>query len=580
MDLPRLLRTVRYLRPTQVIGQVRLRAPGRSDARRLVAEFPADGELPRVRWRPRAGWLHPDGAPPASDALRAGRLALVGLERDVGWPPDWTSPDAPRLWRYNLHFHGFLFGLEYPQARELVRDYVERSGPGAGGDAWEPYPTSLRAMSWLPLFFGRWRDQVLADPELAARLWLELRRMLSWIERRLETHLLANHLLENALALCLAGACFEGPDAERWRRRGLALLRAELAEQLLSDGAHYERSPMYQQRVLYGLGLLLNSGDEELRRLCAQPAARMLGWLRAMTHPDGGIALFNDAGLGMYPSTASLSSWLAELEIEDAGESGPGAIHLAQSGYFTARNGEGDALFMDAGEIGPSYQPGHAHADFLAVELSLAGRRFVVDGGNHGYVEGERREWARSARGHSTVFVDGEEPLELWASFRVGRRGAPVDVRHEVEGPARHRFTAAHTGYEHLSGCPRPRRELCWDAAGLVRIEDSVAATRARACTSQLRIAGDWEPEAVGDDRVRFRQGGAEVWVLAGGPLEREASRWFPGFHREESAHLLRQALAAGGGSARWVICRAAHLERAEAWLGVAGVEGPPGGGP
>ena len=78
---------------------------------------------------------------------------------------------------------------------------------------------------------------------------------------------------------------------------------------------------------------------------------------------------------------------------------------------------------MDVGEIGPDYQPGHAHADFLAIELSLDGARFIVDGGVKEYAEGPDRAWSRSVQAHSTVFVEGEEPLELWGAFRVGQLG-------------------------------------------------------------------------------------------------------------------------------------------------------------
>ena len=37
----------------------------------------------------------------------------------------------------------------------------------------------------------------------------------------------------------------------------------------------------------------------------------------------------------------------------------------------------------DAGDIGPDYQPGHAHGDMLSFELSLNGHRVIVDSGVH-----------------------------------------------------------------------------------------------------------------------------------------------------------------------------------------------------
>jgi len=569
MMLLRWLRTIRFLKVGQLIElwRVRLRARWR-DPRELLEQLADDGELPSVRWEPRGRWLAPDGTPHPAEDQRTGRYCFVGETREVGHPPAWNDEGGSRLWRYNLHYHGFLFELEFEEARALVLDYVEVHGPRKGAVGWEPYPLSLRLTSWIPLFFGRWREETLADEAFAARLWLELRRMVRWLEANLETHLLANHLLENAIALSLAGACFEGSEAAGWRERGYALLFTEREEQLLADGGHHERSPMYQQRVLYGLGLLLNGGDLELERDCGAAARAMADWLRRMTHPDGGIALFNDAALGIYPHTAHLVDWLAGMGFESAVVSDEPEL-LEPSGYFTARDEHGDALFLDVGEIGPDHQPGHAHADFLSIELSVASRRFVVDGGNHDYEPGPRRAWARGVEAHSTVFVDGEEPLELWGAFRIGRRGRPTLVRQSRGAEGSAHCSASHTGYRHLPGAPRPCREATWTERGVLHLRDCVQASRALPCTSQLRIDASWAIERVAPDRLRFRCDGETAWVLASGPIELETSRWYPRFGVERESHLLRQRLVSGpdGPAVEWALCRDEELERAESLL-------------
>ncbi len=46
-----------------------------------------------------------------------------------------------------------------------------------------------------------------------------------------------------------------------------------------------------------------------------QQAARMLAWQAAMTHPDGEIALFNDAAIGIAPNLAALAAYAAALDI-------------------------------------------------------------------------------------------------------------------------------------------------------------------------------------------------------------------------------------------------------------------------
>jgi hypothetical protein len=77
---------------------------------------------------------------------------------------------------------------------------------------------------------------------------------------------------------------------------------------------------------------------------------------------------------------------------------------------------------MDAGLIGPDYQPGHAHCDTLSFELSLDGARFITDTGVYHYKESPERSYSRCTAAHNTVEIDGAEQSEVWKSFRVGRR--------------------------------------------------------------------------------------------------------------------------------------------------------------
>jgi uncharacterized heparinase superfamily protein len=118
-----------------------------------------------------------------------------------------------------------------------------------------------------------------------------------WLRRRLEWHLLGNHLFANAKALVFAGLFFEGDEAQEWLARGLRILERELPEQVLADGGQFERSPMYHALALEDVLDLVNvsralgAGDAPVASLlsaCEQRAPAMLHWLRCMSHPDGG----------------------------------------------------------------------------------------------------------------------------------------------------------------------------------------------------------------------------------------------------------------------------------------------------
>ena len=54
-----------------------------------------------------------------------------------------------------------------------------------------------------------------------------------------------NHLFANAKALIFAGLFFDDDESEKWLNTGLNILAREMDEQILSDGGHFELSPMY-----------------------------------------------------------------------------------------------------------------------------------------------------------------------------------------------------------------------------------------------------------------------------------------------------------------------------------------------
>jgi uncharacterized heparinase superfamily protein len=563
MNLPRLARTLRYLKFVQIQGLLRHRLGQKfSDPRRLLRSIPEDGQSAQIRWSPGDHWLHADGTPNGRAEILTGHLHFVGQSFELGYPPNWQPTECSLLWQYHLHYHSFLANLSFAEAKQVIEDYLQMQPPRRGAVGWQSYPLSLRIQTWVSLFFGRWQTQTLAEKEFCARLWLELRRMMHWLQKNLERHLQANHLLENAIAICLAGACFDGELAASWRRQGYALLRSELQEQILPDGGHYERSPMYQQRVLFALGILMQSNDPELLQICRQPAQKMASWLQTMTHPDGGIALYNDSALGTYPSPQELSDWLADMQVVRSPLNPPDSVaHLVDSGYFSARNAAGDACFMDIGQIGPPHQPGHTHADFLSLEVSIAGLRLVVDGGNFDYLESPQRAWARSVRAHNTVFVAEHEPLELWGAFRIGRRAKPQDVQVELAAQVGSSCSASHDGYRHLRGAPKPNRKATWQPTGLLHLQDSVVSSVPHECLSQLRIDGAWQMEQPQDDRLHFNQKGIDCWILCSRPIELSKCHWFPGFGRESPAHLLQVKFLAEPTPTpvHWLICPASE---------------------
>ena len=518
----RLLRTIRPLRAAQVVAQVRQRLP-----KHYPGPVDALERMPRVRWRP-------DDFPPptveganAEAELLGGRLSFVGRTETVGFPPAWGRSDLPRLWLYNLHYHEFLWELSFEDARTTVLDWISGHPPGVGQVGWEAYPISLRLVNWCTLFFGRHSATTLNDEAFCQALWMSIRDQARHLERNIEWHLMANHLLENAVALAVAGSCFRHAEADRWFKKGCVLLERELPEQILRDGGHVERSPMYQCRVLYDLHVLMATAEPRVRALVEPYVVPATGALRAMTHPDGDVALLNDSALGVYPMPAPV-----------AHEAGPFA--LARTGYYGARSDEGDYVICDAGPLGPDYQPGHGHADLLSFELSLGGSRVVVDSGVSTYERGAMRDYCRSTRAHNTVEIGGTDQAELWGAFRVGRRAIPSLVEWRAS-PSRFTLSAEHCGYAHLAGSPRHRRHFAWQRLGALTITDEVSATRPVHAVARLHLHPECRIDALTDSgcTLRFAGGGAEVSWDGWQGAELKESTYCPRFGVETASRCL-----------------------------------------
>jgi uncharacterized heparinase superfamily protein len=187
--------------------------------------------------------------------------------------------------------------------------------PPAIGNGWDPYPTSLRIVNWV-----KW----LATGNVApAGMLKSLATQVRWLLHRLEWHLKGNHLFANAKALVFAGLFFEGSEAASWRAKGFKIIERELPEQVLADGGNFERSPMYHAIFLEDVLDLVNAANQWPETVpqkqvahWREVAGRMLDWLAGMTHPDGQIALFNDAAFGIALNLAALRTYAALLGLE------------------------------------------------------------------------------------------------------------------------------------------------------------------------------------------------------------------------------------------------------------------------
>jgi uncharacterized heparinase superfamily protein len=470
LNAARYFYTLRYLRPIQVFGRIWYS---------LYRPKPDEAPPPAVRLL--SGTWHVPPRKPQS-VIAPHRFRFLNEEHDILSASDWNHPGRTKLWLYNLHYFDDLNAVKADERLHWHRFLIMRwvvENPPVHGNGWEPYPISLRMVNWI-----KW---ALASNELPTVALKSLAIQARFLAKRVEFHLLGNHLFANAKALIFAGLFFEGREADRWLDRGRRVLANEIPEQILCDGGHFELSPLYHSIILEDLLDLVNLSQgysfPSLSSPVVETARHMLSWLEVMCHPDGQIALFNDAAFGVAPLPVELYAYAERLGIRALGASSvaesPGKkscietsyygqlkhTHLKESGYIRVENDPVTAI-LDVGSIGPDYLPGHAHADTLNFELSLGSQRVIVDAGTSRYDDSEERLQQRGTAAHNTVMLDGLDSSEVWGSFRVARRARPIDLTID-EWEKKSIIACSHDGYRRLAGRPIHRREWRFDNRSL-----------------------------------------------------------------------------------------------------------------
>ncbi len=418
MNVSHLLHTLLHLRPQQVFYQLfyRLHKP-----QYKTFETP-EGVVPELQTEPI----------PRCHCLDDKTFTFLNLSHEFS---SWDFNEYGNLWTYNQNYFDWLNqeGMTSDEGCQWIDLFIFRLSTLASRlltlnsqPSLDPYPIALRSINWIKFFCQH--------PECATKPRLDsLYSQIKLLERKLEYHLLGNHLLEDAYALYMAAAFFQDLLLQK---KATKLLMAQLKEQTLSDGAHYEQSPMYHCILLDRLLDCINIAPNDELKVFAK---KQIGWLKSICYQDGSFPLFNDAAYGIAQFPKDIIDYAQRLGIESD------ATPLGDSGYRKLSNNKMEAI-VDVGNITASYQPGHTHADTLNYELRIGGRPVVVDTGISTYNKNERRQMERSTIAHNCVSPDGLNSSEVWGGFRVGKRAKVSGERLTVSGE-RMVIEAMHNGF-------------------------------------------------------------------------------------------------------------------------------------
>jgi hypothetical protein len=414
--------TLRYLRPRQIFFQIYYRI-----RKKITSHHRIGNDVPSVRP------LSLIASIPSYTSFENGEFCFLNLKKKFEGEIDWNFNGFGKLWAYNLNYFEYLFqpGCSEVEALSLIESFCAH--PEKRSEGMEPYPISLRGINWIKFF----STHKIIEKKFNRVLYHHYKILAS----APEYHLLGNHLLENGFSLLFGAYYFQ--DENLYKKASL-ILRQELKEQILKDGAHFELSPMYHQILLFRLLDCINvMGNnswkhDELETLLSEKASLMLGWLEQISFSNGDAPQVNDSTNGIAPAAKALFDYADRLNIKHTTKP------LSDSGYRMLRT-NGVELFIDAGNIGPDYIPGHAHSDTLNFIVYNNGRPLIVDTGISTYEANTKRLAERATAAHNTVMINGKDQTEVWSSFRVGRRAKIIKVREQAN-----EITASHNGYASL----------------------------------------------------------------------------------------------------------------------------------
>ncbi|MCM1048324.1 MAG: heparinase II/III family protein [Clostridiales bacterium] len=467
------INTIKYLKFTQIIYQVRNRLLGRrkEKLRKRIMRESAEGLIPVDILIPELDFDRDYLSRYHVEDLLENKIEILH-EKHLLNLTKWEVTEASHLWNYNLHYLEFLIPLavacrngktndktydkmydeKYNKTEVYFKkwcEYVNMWIEYPARDSFEPYTISMRIPNLL-ICMNILQDKLKGtalEKKLLESIYQQYRYLLVTQERAL----LANHYFENLKTILVCSILF---DEKNNYRRYLVKFREQVDEQILSDGLHYERSILYHKIILEDMLRVYRAlkDNNNIALEFALTIKRMAVALSSISCGFQGTPLFNDAGDNVAKSTRSLLKAVQGViggNIADEttvfmtkGCNIPDSKKVFDAaGYYKLYAGRSDkngrnggnaknALIFDCGQIGPSYMGGHAHCDCLSFELSVDGKTLFANSGTYQY-QGKLRQFFRSTKAHNTIMIDEREQAELWGEHRAARRLSKIECKIE-----------------------------------------------------------------------------------------------------------------------------------------------------
>ncbi len=428
--------------------------------------------------------------------------------------------NASQTWQAWFHAHGWLADL-----RAL-------SGEDDGGKA--PYFAREWVSTWLDAN-TKWSDVAWA-PEVAAQ------RIVNWIhawpflvrndtagtfEKRLRRaigrdsrHIFKSPPKRNqgfAYLRTLKAQVFAATILWENKKRlhaALKHLEEAITAQVLPDGGHIERNPERLSTVLADLlelKALFSITQEQIHAkyldtgILQNAIDRAAPMLRALCHPDGGLAVFNG---GLEGDLDKLDQILAQTDPTTT------PPHRAPYSGFQHLNAGTTHIIMDCGK--PAAAGQHHHAGVLSFEMSAGTQRLIVNCGARNERDDPWRTALAATAAHSTLSVNDTSSAASAqnGTLRRGPQAVTCKRRDSDDGVV---VETSHDGYMNAFGLTHHRAIFIAPSGLDVRGEDRLVGTGGEYFAIRFHLHPDVKASLLGNGAgalLRFGFRHKETWRL------------------------------------------------------------------
>ncbi|MFI5212902.1 MAG: heparinase II/III family protein [Gemmatimonadales bacterium] len=458
--------------------------------------------------------------------LRSGPGDIKGVWEPSRFTPAYLLARAALVSSDNRYAAGFW---------SLVESWAQANPPGCGANWACGQEATFRTIALLSASAALERFPATSDARrrlLSRLLFAHGRRI--WSNLAYARAQKNNHGVSEGVGLYTLGLLFRGqPEADRWRRRGLRVIREELARQVYPDGGYVQHSTNYARVALHDILWALavcracDAAEKDLDP-ALDAARRVATLLRAMQDPvsgevppigadDGTMVLdltscrrrdfrpvlqataIATEGVRWYPpgpwdeeavwlhGPAALEAPYRPLAPEVARDAGVG-------GYYVRRSGALHTVLR-----APVFHDRPSHADLLHLDVWWSGVNVALDAGTYSYHAPPPWHGAFATGAfHNGVTVDNAEPMRRGPGFTwLDWTSAPISAAWSAVAPVHAQYLeASHDGYARLGEGMVVRRGVLVLAGDCVVVVDVVV--------------------GLGRHRARLR------WLLCAAPLRRE----------------------------------------------------------